>query len=456
MNSWQLIDEVRDFSGPENSGAEVTYSAGSGRIWRVTVALNERWLGEARKWGTRVIVVVNRINRKSDESEPRSIPIWHFDFVLNYKKPTQVIYIPFPYREGKHFAHYELLINLIAFRDTPASIDYKIEEYALALPRGYVIAYTTSLSTQVRTHPRALDIEASNEDRELVLVNVSESKCEVSVVEFVGPHWHAHKRYYLAANDEIKFRVPARHRAEISVVNADGFGYIVVSEAQSDDQSAIIEVTSGDEIRPDERAWVGSLGYEKGGLLLTNAHVCPTRGEIVYLTQHNRRLGVVKRVADIKTVSQLELLLNALLNIKLPENLVDVAAIEPARGVRYKPFRDYPARIAEPRPGMRVYSRGRTSGEREGVIKDVNVTLMLPWPHDRKYAIFTDCIMIEMPTRPGDSGSLVVSDEGVVGLIFAGTNDSKFGFAIKAANIAKWLGLASDDHKSIRSAKVRV
>jgi hypothetical protein len=42
----------------------------------------------------------------------------------------------------------------------------------------------------------------------------------------------------------------------------------------------------------------------------------------------------------------------------------------------------------------------------------------------------------------------VVSDEGIVGLIFAGTNDGKFGFAIKAENIAKWLGLAGDDRKT--------
>jgi len=99
--SWHLIDEVHDYHGPEDSGAEVSYTTTSGKIWKVTIALNERYRDPEQKWGTRVTVVVQHISRRSDEAEPQLVPIWFFDFTVNYKKPEQVLYIPFPFAHGE-------------------------------------------------------------------------------------------------------------------------------------------------------------------------------------------------------------------------------------------------------------------------------------------------------------------------------------------------------------------
>jgi hypothetical protein len=133
-------------------------------------------------------------------------------------------------------------------------------------------------------------------------------------------------------------------------------------------------------------------------------------------------------------------LLNFFFGKKLPTNKVDASYIDPSSGVAYKKFKDWPDEIAEISEGDVVYSRGRTSGERAGKVADTSVTVGVPWPHGGGIAIFEDCILLDMETRPGDSGSAVVSDKGWVGLIFAGDQSGKIGLAIKAKNIDEWLG----------------
>jgi hypothetical protein len=93
--------------------------------------------------------------------------------------------------------------------------------------------------------------------------------------------------------------------------------------------------------------------------------------------------------------------------------------------------------MAEIKEGDRVYSRGRTSGEREGTVRDVHASAVVEWAPG-KYAIFEDCILLEMETRPGDSGSAVISDKGWVGLVFAGDSSNKIGLAVKAVNVLRW------------------
>jgi hypothetical protein len=147
-------------------------------------------------------------------------------------------------------------------------------------------------------------------------------------------------------------------------------------------------------------------------------------------------------VSEVRTVSWIDIMLNFLFGKKLPTNKVDAAYISPSPSFRvaYKKFRDWPDEIAEVSEGDVVYSRGRTSGERAGKVVDTSVTVAVPWPHGGGIAIFEDCILLDMPTRPGDSGSAVVCDKGWVGLIFAGDRSGKIGLAIKAKNIDEWLG----------------
>ena len=199
----------------------------------------------------------------------------------------------------------------------------------------------------------------------------------------------------------------------------------------------VVRVTSGTEIRPDERPWVGSLGYAMDGYLLTNEHVAPYEGEEVHATKLGALIGRVARVAKIRTVSLLDILLNLLFNVRLPVNELDVAAIDPEPNVRYEKFTHYPEVPVVAQVGDRVYSLGRTSGYREGVVTSTHATITVNV--GGKIAIFDDCIEVAMPVAPGDSGSAVVSDRGIVGLVFAGTADGTRAYVIKATNIARWL-----------------
>ena len=453
---WTLIDAVYNFSGPEDSGAEATYPVQAGTIYKVTVMLNERWWPkrpEDKPWSTRVQIVLKH----------GWLKIWHFDFMVRGTEMHE-IYVPIPpaTKLGDEEAQYTLTIYLTAFRETPASIDYKIEAWQPNLPQSdYIIAYTNSArptpSYAPAVYPRELRIPREPVRREFMIKNISPAPCTVTVTEYTARgFWAGHKLYQLGPGAAEKVLIFENHDAIVTVASTKAYGYIVVLPSTQQMVPQDIKVTSGDEIRPDEHAWVGSLGLELGGVLLTNAHVCPRKHEAVFLPQlDNIKLGIVKNVVNIKTISRLDMLLNMFFNIKLPANKVDAATIAPERYIKYVPFRDYPARIVEPQVGMKVYSRGRTSGEREGIIRDINATVVVPWPHaQNKYAIFEDCIVIDMPTRPGDSGSLVVSDEGIVGLIFAGTADNRLGIAIKATNIAEWLGLEAEQKLSKR-LKVR-
>jgi len=77
--------------------------------------------------------------------------------------------------------------------------------------------------------------------------------------------------------------------------------------------------------------------------------------------------------------------------------------------------------VTEVTPGLKVRKSGRTSGLTEGTVTALGVTLEVEIGENEK-GWFVDQIVSEMPSRPGDSGSLVV-DRGnlAAGLLFAGS-----------------------------------
>jgi hypothetical protein len=198
---------------------------------------------------------------------------------------------------------------------------------------------------------------------------------------------------------------------------------------------APIVVTGGDEIAPEHKQWLGSLGYEFGGLYWTNEHVIPQKDMKVLHTGSGKVIGVSVSEPAVRTVSWLDIILNWIFGKKLPTNKVDRMGIKPAEGVAYQKFMPYPAVIAEPRVGMTVHSRGRTSGTRQGAITDVNGYVMVIWPHNGRPAIFEDVVVMDMTSGPGDSGSPVVCMDGIVGLLFAGDTSGRITLAVKAKNI---------------------
>jgi hypothetical protein len=427
----RLIDEVHDFHGPEYSGKHATYPAGSGpKIWKLTI-WHEKFLP------ARVIVYLQYVDGGN---------IWTFDFVLREGEAKEIT-IPIP-KEGTK--QYQVTINLVAFREAPASIGYRIEEFDVEGAEGDYLSFTR-FGEDEYCWPGKIFIGPSESERLVILNNLSKGFVKVSAVIFEGGTWFGRKMIDLGPNRIISvsvFELKALQSAEIQIYDFSSPGHVAVDvlmpekpKTKPEEPSELV-VMSGDEIKPVSYSWAGSLGvYWKGGLL-TNAHVAPFDGMSIFHSPSGKVIGLVRRVSEVRRVSWLDILLNFLFGKKLPTNKVDASYISPSLSFRvtYKKFRDWPDEIAEVSEGDVVYSRGRTSGERAGKVMDTSVTVAVPWPHGGGIAIFEDCILLDMKTRPGDSGSAVVSDKGWVGLIFAGDQSGKIGLAIKAKNIDEWLG----------------
>jgi hypothetical protein len=385
-------------------------------------------------WGSRVIVYLQ------DEIGGT---IWNFDFTLKgYEE--KVVTIPIPKQEGKS---YQVTINLVAFKDTPSSIDYRIEEFDVKAVEGNYLAFTRFEGREYYW-PDKIYVDTSESKRRLTLTSLSEDLVVVYVTIFERGAWFERKTIPLrGVGDTYSVELEPLQSAEITIDYFILPGHISVkiergAGLSKPEETSELIVMSGDEIKPVGYSWAGSLGvYWKGGLL-TNAHVVPFEGMSIFHSPSGKVIGLVERVAKIRRVSWLDILLNFLFGKKLPTNKVDASYISPSLSFRvtYKKFRDWPDEIVEVSEGDVVYSRGRTSGERAGKVVDTSVTVAVPWPHGGGIAIFEDCILLDMPTRPGDSGSAVVSDKGWVGLIFAGDQSGKIGLAIKAKNIDEWLG----------------
>lgn len=93
----------------------------------------------------------------------------------------------------------------------------------------------------------------------------------------------------------------------------------------------------------------------------------------------------------------------------------------------------------EPRLGEKVKKRGRTTGYTEGVIKALDVTMRVS-VGENSYALFTDQVLSNIKSGPGDSGSLVLDEyNNAVGLLFAGSNLATLFNRI--TNVTKELGI---------------
>lgn len=81
-----------------------------------------------------------------------------------------------------------------------------------------------------------------------------------------------------------------------------------------------------------------------------------------------------------------------------------------------------PLATTEPVRGMKIVKRGRTSGDTEGVVKDVHFSVLIPYPSLGKIG-FIDQVFCTQYSKPGDSGAIVVDKATgkIVGLHFAGS-----------------------------------
>jgi len=81
-----------------------------------------------------------------------------------------------------------------------------------------------------------------------------------------------------------------------------------------------------------------------------------------------------------------------------------------------------PIKVAEPVRDMKIVKRGRTSGDTEGVVRDVHFSIAIKYPGVGKLG-FVDQVLCTQYSAGGDSGSIIVdkASGAVVGLHFAGS-----------------------------------
>jgi hypothetical protein len=130
--------------------------------------------------------------------------------------------------------------------------------------------------------------------------------------------------------------------------------------------------------------------------------------------------------------------------------ITNQASVTSWQGDEHEGF-DTPANIVDPFSGMSVKKIGRTTGLTTGIVYTYDDT---PWPllykaeHFKATAWFTETWTIRAPNDgelfalPGDSGSLVVTEDGAaaVGLLFASNMRGDRGAIIPIGNILAALG----------------
>ncbi|MEM1834748.1 MAG: trypsin-like peptidase domain-containing protein [Thermosphaera sp.] len=120
-------------------------------------------------------------------------------------------------------------------------------------------------------------------------------------------------------------------------------------------------------------------------------------------------------------------------------NLVDVAVAKPVDKSLFIPIvynlGDVTG-VRDPVLNERVYKTGRTTGTTSGVVYDVSATLTIGY--DKGSAVFTDVALVQGSNivGAGDSGSPVLSSDGMfLGMLFAGNDIGSVYVFSKAFNI---------------------
>lgn len=201
----------------------------------------------------------------------------------------------------------------------------------------------------------------------------------------------------------------------------------------------MLRCREGDAVFPEHRRWRGSLGFKVGvKYVVTNRHVAPDVG-MKLVDRSGGLIGSVVKTARLKPFSILDWLAYIFIGRPLPVNKVDASLIQVGEDVVVEPWLGDSARVVEPESGMKLYKRGSTTGETEGVVVDSSVSIAVDM--GGYYAVFTDVYSFTNATLPGDSGGPNKTDGGVVGITFAGTSSGSLGFGIKASNIVREFGV---------------
>lgn len=95
--------------------------------------------------------------------------------------------------------------------------------------------------------------------------------------------------------------------------------------------------------------------------------------------------------------------------------------------------------VADIKAGQKVQKSGRTTGLTRGIIKSISTTLQVEMKEEEKIW-FSDQVVTDMASQPGDSGALILDeDRKVVGLLFAGSD--KLTVFNRIGNVVDRLGI---------------
>lgn len=178
----------------------------------------------------------------------------------------------------------------------------------------------------------------------------------------------------------------------------------------------------------------GTLGIVHDGYIITNAHV-------IALDQHsnfapNSKVyfpGIID--GGTQVVGDLIGYVDIKFNDNLADNYLDMAVAKTY--VDYINDTIYNQKIAFTPTGVRekdiVYKVGRTTGYTTGEVISTSASVKVHY--EDKWAVFTDVIAIkgidEAFMKPGDSGAIIIKDNKIAGIGFAGNPDTGYAFACK-------------------------
>lgn len=179
----------------------------------------------------------------------------------------------------------------------------------------------------------------------------------------------------------------------------------------------------------DTAGTLAAIVRHKGKLhVLSNAHVLALSGRakkgdpILYPGRQDggTPIHAIARLTASSVIKDGQAAVDAAIAELLPQALDDVDfSIHGART---------PLRIAAPRRNMQIVKMGKQSGVTQGVVRDVDFSVTLPYPHLGRLVQLHGQVRCTTYSVGGDSGALVVEKQtgAVVGLHLGSANGASF------------------------------
>lgn len=237
-------------------------------------------------------------------------------------------------------------------------------------------------------------------------------------------------------NDRTEFMRPARPGVSIGhyKVSAGTLGAIVKDRTTG--ETLILSnnhVLANSSDGTDDRAAIGDIILQPGSIDSNNEQADATIGYLQRFVPLNRRVST----SQCPIAKLFETTLNKCIAILRPNyqvrvlrendavNIVDCAVAKPVSEAAISQNilgLGQVAGVKEPEIGLEIKKSGRSSGITSSFILATDVTVRVD-VGNKEFGIFTDQILAGPMSVPGDSGSLILTEDNyAIGLLFAGSD----------------------------------